>query len=1096
MFPHRNNLSSFFILFVMPFIADLHIHSHFSIATSKELKPEYLDYWARIKGIKVIGTGDFTHPGWLKEMKEKLRPAEEGLFKLKEEYKIDIPFLKDSQDDTRFLLSAEISNIYKKAGKVRKVHNVLLSPDFETVEKIQAELTRHHFNIISDGRPILGMDSRDLLDLALKCSEDILFIPAHIWTPWFSALGAKSGFESITDCYGDLSNYIYAVEMGLSSDPPMNWLCSFLDNYTLLANSDAHSPEKLGRNANILNCPLTYKDITGTIKSNDPQKFLGTVNFFPQEGKYHFAGHRKCHVKMDPLETLQNNGICPVCHKPLTMGVLNRVVELSDRISIDGLTSRAPFHSLIPLKEILAELNRTGPASKKITREYQKYVSRAGSEFNILINHSLDEVAQLGNNMLYEAIRRMRAREVIISPGYDGEYGSIRLFKDHEIKSPSSGDLLFTSMDRPESYGGKAVKFLSLDLKKYHEIRNRAAITPPESPSTTDEIPDHLHEGPLLLNEQQKNAVQHMQGPALVIAGPGTGKTRVLTYRLLHLTEYHKAVPSSILAVTFTNKAAEEIRERVSTISKNRVSEHMFIGTFHYLGLSLLKKYADRINRKPDCIITGEADKQFILNHFVQIGKNDAQSISKKISWFKQNLVCPEDVKEKDLADIYKKYEDFLEKENMLDLEDLIYKTVMLLRYHPDIKKEIHSKYRWILVDEYQDINYSQYILLQLLTDQESKNLFAIGDPDQAIYGFRGSDIRFIKNFMDDFPEAKIYNLTTSYRCSRQILRASQDVISMPGNAPEGLTGIKEGVKINIVENATDKSEAEFIARTIEEMMGGLRFFSMDSQISAGEQTAEISSLSDFAVLCRTRRQMDSLEKAFHDHSIPYQSLQKSYFIEKQPAKSLVSLLKYLTDPSNSFLKYQLTTNQDLIVPRSGDIPGITELKNPDRIVDHLLKNHIRPSLKKDKEAVDKLRSFASEFEGTLLDFISSLSLGSQIDFHELKTEKVHLLTLHASKGLEFKCVFIAGCEEGLIPYTLFESQKTNPEEERRLLYVGMTRAMNYLWLSHSKKRFLMGRTLTLGRSRFIDRIEKDLLERKKIKMKKKTSTDTQLDLF
>ncbi|WP_457565156.1 endonuclease Q family protein, partial [Caldithrix abyssi] len=365
----------------MRFIADLHIHSHFSVATSKDLIPEKLDYWARIKGIPVVGTGDFTHPGWLKELKEKLEPAEDGLFKLKEELRL--PGAPDTP--VRFLLSAEISSIYKKNNKVRKIHNVILAPDFESVEQMQARLSRIG-NITSDGRPILGLDAKDLLELTLEVNEDNFFIPAHIWTPWFSALGSKSGFDSIEECFEDLTQYIYAVETGLSSDPPMNWLCSFLDRFTLISNSDAHSPEKLGREANIFQAELSYRGIIEALKNPDSQKFAGTVEFYPQEGKYHLDGHRKCGVRWDPLQTLQNKGICPVCGKKVTVGVLNRVAQLSDREEIEELPGRKPFYSLIPLKEALSEILQTGPNTKTVDQAYQALIQKAGSEFNLLLN--------------------------------------------------------------------------------------------------------------------------------------------------------------------------------------------------------------------------------------------------------------------------------------------------------------------------------------------------------------------------------------------------------------------------------------------------------------------------------------------------------------------------------------------------------------------------------------------------------------------------------------------------------------------------------------------------------------------------------------
>ena len=281
----------------MKFIADFHIHSHYSRATSKELVPEYLEYWAKLKGITIVGTGDFTHPGWVKELKEKLIPAEPGLFKLKQEYKsedLETPFLSDKE--VRFLLTAEISNIYKKNDRVRKVHNVIFAPDFDTIEKIQQKLIAINANITSDGRPILGLDSRDLLEMVLDANENCFFVPAHIWTPWFSVLGSKSGFDSIAECFADLAGHIYAVETGLSTDPPMNWMCSFLDNYTLTANSDAHSPERLGRNSNRFDTELSYDALIGAMKTGDPHHFSGSIDLFPQEGKYHYDGHRKCDV--------------------------------------------------------------------------------------------------------------------------------------------------------------------------------------------------------------------------------------------------------------------------------------------------------------------------------------------------------------------------------------------------------------------------------------------------------------------------------------------------------------------------------------------------------------------------------------------------------------------------------------------------------------------------------------------------------------------------------------------------------------------------------------------------------------------------------
>ncbi len=420
----------------MKFIADFHIHSLYSIATSKNLTPEYLEYWAQIKGIKVIGTGDFTHPGWLSELKEKLEPAEQGLFRLKDRYRNRINengcSLPGRNIETRFLLTSEISTIYKKNDRTRKVHNIIFSPDFKTAERIQKSLSRIG-NIHSDGRPILGLDSRDLLEISLDASEDILFVPAHIWTPWFSVLGDKSGFDSIEACYEDLSKYIFAVETGLSSDPPMNRLCSFLDNYTLLSNSDAHSPEKLGRNANLFNTDVSYKAIIEAVKSGNPDNFLGTIDLFPQEGKYHFDGHKKCGIRWSPEETRRHNGICSVCNKPVTTGVMNRVMQLADRKEIESDKNHLPFLSIIPLKEILSELAGTGVKSKKVTGMYNSVIQKFGTELDILLFIPEIKIEKDGWPILAEGIKRMRARKLSIVEGFDGEYGQIRVFEKKEI---------------------------------------------------------------------------------------------------------------------------------------------------------------------------------------------------------------------------------------------------------------------------------------------------------------------------------------------------------------------------------------------------------------------------------------------------------------------------------------------------------------------------------------------------------------------------------------------------------------------------------------------------------------------------------------
>ena len=428
----------------MTFISDLHIHSAFSRATSSQMNLENLHAWAQLKGITVIGTGDFTHPQWFAQMQEKLEPAEPGLFVLKDRYRkmaeIEVP--QSCSAEVRFILSAEISTIYKKCDRIRKVHSLILSPDFRAAGRLNATL-REIGNLSSDGRPILGIDCKHLLQMVLESSPDNVLIPAHIWTPHFSVLGAASGFESIEECFEELTRQVFALETGLSSDPPMNWMLSMLDDFVLVSNSDAHSPQKLGREANIFACNLSYYAMMAALRSKDRNGFCGTVEFFPEEGKYHYDGHRSCGVCMKPTETKAHNAICPICKRPMTVGVMHRVSDLADRHEGYRPASAFEFESLIPLTEILAEIYACAPASKKVTGEYLKLLRRFGNELSILRTCMPEELEAAGYHLLAAAIRKMRRGEVTIEPGYDGRYGIVRVFGQGEIQQQYHQPKLF-----------------------------------------------------------------------------------------------------------------------------------------------------------------------------------------------------------------------------------------------------------------------------------------------------------------------------------------------------------------------------------------------------------------------------------------------------------------------------------------------------------------------------------------------------------------------------------------------------------------------------------------------------------------------------
>ena len=412
---------------LMKMIADLHIHSRFSMATSKEGTPENLDFWARKKGISLIGTGDFTHPVWREELKERLVSEGNGLYRLRDEY-VKEESRKFPGEGTRFVVSGEISSIYKKNGKTRKVHNVILLPGLEAADAMAQRLEKIG-NIHSDGRPILGLDSHDLLEMMLDVCPEGILIPAHIWTPRFSVLGAKSGFDSVEECFEELAPYIHALETGLSSDPAMNWRISKLDRYQLVSNSDAHSPSKLGREANLLDIDCSYEGLYRAIQTGEGLE--GTVEFFPEEGKYHFDGHRKCGVSLSPVEAERLGGICPVCGKKLTMGVDHRVEQLADRAEGFVKKDGKKYESLVPLPEVISTCMGYSAASKKVQGCFEQMIQTLGTEFDILRNVPSEDIKSCAGERIAEGIENVRTGNVKRIPGYDGEYGKIELFDEN-----------------------------------------------------------------------------------------------------------------------------------------------------------------------------------------------------------------------------------------------------------------------------------------------------------------------------------------------------------------------------------------------------------------------------------------------------------------------------------------------------------------------------------------------------------------------------------------------------------------------------------------------------------------------------------------
>jgi len=431
----------------MRYIADLHVHSKYSRACSANLTPSNLSAWARAKGIDVLATGDFTHPKWLKEIEEKMEPAEPGLLRLKPEFELEdgsgtyaaAPKPKNGRP-VRFFLSTEVACIYKKGGRGRRLHLLIFMPDLGAVKKLVASLERLECNLRSDGRPILGLDAKEVVKLSLEADGRSLVVPAHAWTPWFSVFGSESGFDSLEECFDELAPQIHAIETGLSSDPPMNWRLSGLDQVMLISNSDAHGVRNLGREANAFELDeLSYGAITDVLRRRQRDKFRYTIEFFPEEGKYHVDGHRACDFYCDPAETARRGGLCPKCGKELVRGVLGRVHALADRPAggrpPDGAVG---YRQIVPLEELLAETLGKGRTSKAVSQLYNKAIVSLGPEFDILLDVPTEAIAAAVSPRAAEAVKRMRAGQVAVRPGYDGVFGQVSIFND---RKPDQGRL-------------------------------------------------------------------------------------------------------------------------------------------------------------------------------------------------------------------------------------------------------------------------------------------------------------------------------------------------------------------------------------------------------------------------------------------------------------------------------------------------------------------------------------------------------------------------------------------------------------------------------------------------------------------------------
>jgi DNA helicase-2/ATP-dependent DNA helicase PcrA len=1096
------------------FHADLHIHSRFSRACSKDCDIEHLSLWALRKGISVVGTGDFTHPAWAAELKETLVPAEPGLFRVRPD--LERRLLRDSPPacaaPVRFLLSVEISTIYQRDDRTRKVHHLVYAPSFAAADRVTEALARIG-NLASDGRPILGLDSRDLLEITLSADPGCYLVPAHVWTPWFAVLGSKSGFDAVRDCYADLAGHIFAVETGLSSDPPMNWTCSSLDAYRLVSNSDAHSPPMLGREATVFGTGLDYFEIAAALRTGNGLE--GTVEFFPEEGKYHLDGHRKCGVRVDPERTRELDMTCPRCGKPLTVGVLHRVAELADRPAGYRPAGAAGFTSLVQLPEILGEIFSTGPKSKKVAGEAARLVAALGPELGILREVPLDELRRVGGARLGEAITRLRRGEVIRDAGYDGEYGTIRLFQPGELDEmalfavpdaprsgaaevpgagaatvPGSGAVevpgsgaaaapgsgaaaapgsgaaappgagaaappgagaaappgagaaapLGSGAAAPPGAGAAAQHGAARGGRRERSVARAAAAAGADAAGAeAGSVLDGL--------DPDQHAAATAAGPLVIIAGPGAGKTRTLTRRIAHQI-LERGVPAGhFLAITFTRRAAQEMRDRLAALCPGRDRE-ITVTTFHGLGLRILRDHHVAAGLPPRFEVADDAARLKVAAELA-----GSEQAGRKLL---AGLAGDPDGKQalrKELA-----------ARDLVDFDGLVEMPASLLGDDAAIAAGLRARWPRISVDEYQDIDAVQYDLLRLISGDGS-GLTVIGDPDQAIYSFRGADVGIFTRFPADFPGAATVELTRNYRSGPEIVTAAMQAIApatlVPGRAATAVRSPDPAGPLGVVtfhEAPDEHAEAAWIAAMADRLLGGASFHSLDSGRADGHDHGRLG-LSDIAVLFRTDAQATALGQALTRAGLPYQKRSHDLLTRRAGVPDILREMR-LAHPGGT--AEEVSSRLAAAVAALAAVRGERD-----------------PAMIDIRAAGELLLPLARRCGSDAERFRAEIGLGAETDALDPRADAITLLTLHGAKGLEFDVVFLAGCERGLLPLRLPGSGPLSPAdaaEERRLLFVGMTRARDRLLLSCAARRTRHGSEEAAGRSPFLAAIDPHLL--------------------
>ena len=1134
----------------MEFVADIHLHSRWSRATSRDLNPESMHRWSQLKGIGVVGTADFTHPEWLAELKEKLEPAEEGLFRLRPKLAaaVDGQVPPSCRGEVRFLLTVEISSIYKRGGRTRKVHNVVCLPGFDAVDDLDRRLSAIG-NLASDGRPILGLDSRDLLEICLEVDPRVLFIPAHIWTPHFAVLGASSGFDSLEECFDDLLPHIFAVETGLSSDPPMNSRLSALDRYAVVSNSDAHSPSRLGREATCFDTDLSYTGMCEALRSRDPTRFTGTIEFYPEEGKYHYDGHRKCGVRWKPAETRAAGGLCPECGRKLTVGVLHRVESLADRAEEEEPPVDRAFEYLIALDEVIGSCVGVGPKSKRVQGIYRNLLERLGPELPLLRAMDPERIAACGEPLVAEGVRRMREGRVSIEPGYDGEYGVIQVFTDEErrrlegqgrlfslpAESPPLGagtqatagtravdaaDIVERIASEPAAadtgaVAGAAAGAPPVDAEALDaaDVVERIASKPVDGPPRLDALLEVGQEAPGEkamedLDDAQREAVR-APGPVAVIAGPGSGKTRTLTRRIAWLVRDRSCPPERIAAVTFTQRAAREMGERLQDLLGERASA-VRVGTFHRLAID----WTARLTGAAPPLVVDEAESLGLLRDVLARSgpaRTPAREVRDRISRWKADGLRPGDPAGEPLADAYAAYQQHLEACGARDYDDLLLDLLELLRGDEAVCRQAADLQDHLLVDEFQDVNAVQYELVRRLAGS-GEGLFVIGDPDQAIYGFRGADPGFFARLGQDYPALSVHRLDRNYRSAPGVVAASRAVIAGARPEPPGPEAAEHGPGpcIRLVEAGSERAEAIAVVRAVQELVGGTDMVATDR--ASGTPEPGTYSFDDVAVLFRTGRQAALLEECFLTEGLPYSVSGPRRFLEERGARDAVAFFRYALEPERPLRLLEALRNGPFDVGAAAlqrlsaaiGTPGGMDAaagRLPTKAaaqVEALRRAAAGYARRADGEPPDKVLRVWQEDLGveatpafeqlvgvagtaaSMEELLDTLLLGREGDVTRRDgtpaTHAVALMTMHAAKGLEFPAGILCGLEDGLVPLRDGDGA-TDLEEERRLLFVGLTRARERLILTRARQRTRRGRSVSLPPSPFLADLPPELCE-------------------